>query len=105
MFKKLLFLAAASLTINIATAADGGFSVVPTAWRLESYGANGVVLWFTPSRCGNGQILMPGTATLAEHNRLYATVLSAKATGGKVFINYNDDTGNCIIVSYGIDAA
>lgn len=105
MIKKLLFLFAASLTFSAATAAEGGFSVVPTAWRLESYGSNSVVIWYTPSRCGTGQIVLPATATLADHNRLYATVLSAKATGAKVFINYNDDTGSCIIISYGIDAA
>lgn len=80
-----------------------GFSAVPTGWRLESYGANAVVLWYTPSVCATGQIVFSANAPTIEHNRLYATVLAAKASGAKVFVNYNVSGGVCTIVSFGID--
>lgn len=81
------------------------FSEIPSKWRLESYGATGVVLWTTPATCGNGQIFLPSTATLSDHNRLYATVSTAKAAGLKVFIYYSNDSGICTIVSYGLDGS
>ena len=82
-----------------------GFTVVPTGWRLESYGASNVVLWYTPSSCSSGQIVLPGSATQAEHNRLYATVMTGKAAGLKVFINYTAASGVCTIISFGLDVA
>lgn len=81
------------------------FSEIPSKWRLESYSANGVVLWATPATCGYGQIFLPSNATLADHNRLYATVSIAKAAGLKVFIYYSNASGVCTIVSYGLDGS
>ena len=87
--------------LKMAFAASVSISGVPTAWQVESYGEKAVVLWFTPSKCPNGQITLPSTATTAEHNRLYATIMAAKMAQAKVFIFYDDSTANCTIVSYG----
>jgi hypothetical protein len=102
--KKLLFFAVASLTVNFACAVASAFSETPTAWRVESYSANNVVIWHTPAACSNGLISLPDTATVTESNRLYATVMYAKATGAKMFIQYSNDTGSCVITSFGVDA-
>lgn len=99
--KYLLLLLLTFFSANCAYA--DGFTVVPTAWRLESYGVSNVVLWYTPSTCAQGQIILSGSATPAEHNRLYATVMAGKAAGIKVFINYTAASGVCVINSFGLD--
>ena len=88
--------------IKLAFAAAVYVSGVPTAWQIESYGEKGVTLWFTPSKCANGHIALPSTATTVDHNRLYATIMAAKMAQAKVFIFYDDSTTNCTIVSYGL---
>lgn len=100
MKKLIIFLALLSFFI---TARADGFSEIPTKWRVESYGANGVVLWHTPSTCNTGQIVLFSNATLADHNRLYATVLAAKASNLSVFIYYTNNSGVCVITSFGLD--
>lgn len=77
-------------------------SAVPTAWRLENYVAGGVVLWYTPSTCANGQLSLPASAVKADHDRLFATISLAKATGKKAFVYYSNSGSSCLIVSFGM---
>jgi hypothetical protein len=102
--KKFVFFTIAFFSFNFVNATTAAFSEIPNAWRVESYAANLVMLWHTPAVCGNGMLSLPATATVVEHNRLYATVLSAKATGAKVFVQYNSDNGVCVITSFGVDS-
>lgn len=89
----------AIIALNAARAEN--VTAVPTGWVVESYGATAVVLWYTPASCANGQILMPNGSTVAEHNRLFATVMAGKASGIKVFVNYTVTSGICVISSFG----
>jgi len=99
-FKKLIGMAALALCANTSAMA-GGFEGVPTDWKLESYGTNGVVVWFAGTPCSNGQLNLPPTATVTDHNRFYATVMAAKLASAKMFVYY-DDAKNCAIISYGM---
>ncbi|SHG75281.1 hypothetical protein [Massilia sp. CF038] len=85
-----------------AANASSGFTAVPSSWKLESYSERGVALWFTPSTCNMGSVGLPATATVTDHNRLYATVMAAKISGSKMFIYYDVVGVNCVIVSYGM---
>ena len=102
--KKLVFGMLVLLHAGAAFAETRGIEAVPTGWRLESYGEKGVALWHTPSVCANGALGLWAGATLADHNRLYATVLAAKLAGVKMFIYYKDEAAGCTIISYGTDA-
>ena len=95
-------LAALFLQSQVAFAASAGFVGVPTMWRLESYGEKNVVLWFTPSKCANGKITLPSTATTVEHNRFYATIMAAKISNAPIFVFYDDAIDGCPIISYGL---
>ncbi len=98
------FKALALATFMLASGAASAASVVaiPTGWKLESYGEKGVALWGTGSPCTNGQILLPGTATITDHNRLYATVMAAKISASKVFVYYDVVGAQCIVTSFGL---
>jgi hypothetical protein len=86
---------------GIAHAAIMEISAVPTDWKVESYGATSVVLWFTSSPCENGLLKLPATATAAENNRLYATVMTAKLTKSPMFVRY-EPSQECTIASFGM---
>lgn len=55
---------------------------VPTNWRLEGYAnTHTVVLWFTGATgCANGGLHGPNMSQ-DDYNRLWALILTAKATG------------------------
>jgi len=79
------------------------FSGPATGWRVQYYvGTNpGVTLYNTPSSCASGQLGLPSTATEDEQNRLWALLLSAKATGQSIgFFYYVNSAGSCIIASF-----
>lgn len=97
------FIAVAALTIASQNSYASGFSGVPTGWKLESYSQNNVVLWGTPATCLNGLIRLPSSATVVDHNRLYATVMAAKVANTAMFILYEQSNDGCIITSFGFD--
>lgn len=98
-----VFGVAALILAASSNASAEGFKAVPTGWRLESYGATGVVLWHTPSTCSNGQLMLPAGSSVADHNRLYATVMAAKTANLSMFIYYEMRENVCSIISYGLD--
>jgi hypothetical protein len=99
----LKFIGIAALAFGLmSNACAAGFVGVPTGWKLESYGANAVALWNTPSSCGNGALGLPSTATAIDHNRLYATVMAAKLGNAQMFVYYEPKDNACIITSFGL---
>lgn len=92
-----LFLALAA-SANVSAA---GFTGVPTGWKLESYGATSVHLWYTPSVCASGSLGLPAGSTVTDHNRLYATVMAAKLANKEMFIYYEPRDNDCVITSFG----
>jgi hypothetical protein len=79
-------------------------AAVPTAWRVQNYVPQTVVLWFTGSTCINGQLTLPGTAVKADSDRLYATVMMGKAAGKKVYLYYTASAGGSLINSFGLES-
>jgi hypothetical protein len=75
-------------------------AVVPTDWLVQNYVPGSVVLWFTGSSCAGGSLVLPANATPSDHARLYATIMSAKISGAKIFVYY-DNTDACKITSFG----
>jgi hypothetical protein len=89
------------LVSQMSQAAIVPISVVPTAWLLQNYLPSNVVLWFTGSSCASGMLALPPSATAADQQRLYATVLAAKLSNSKIFVYYDDSTPSCFITSFG----
>jgi hypothetical protein len=77
-------------------------AAVPTSWLIQNYVPNQVVLWFTGSPCSNGQLTFPSTAVQADQDRLWAMIMTAKATGQTVYLYYINVDGGCIIQSFGL---
>ena len=83
-------------------------SVVPGAWRLQTYvgatGGGNVTLWFTGSPCSNGNITMVNPSE-GDKNRLWSTVLAAKLASRRMFVYYDDAgaPGTCAMNSFGMD--
>jgi hypothetical protein len=89
--------------LNPATAQTlTGITAVPTSWLIQNYVPNQLVLWFTGSTCTNGQLVFPSTAIQADQDRLWATVLAAKATGQQIIVYYYVSGGGCFISSFGV---
>ena len=45
---------------------------------------------------------LPSTATATDANRLYATIVTAKNLGTKVFVYYDNSDPYCAISSFGV---
>jgi hypothetical protein len=80
--------------------ADNQIEAVPTGWRLQNYVSNVVNIYFTGSACTSGALSLPANATSDDKNRLWSTILTAKATGRAVGIFYETVSGNCNITSF-----
>ena len=102
MLRKCILILLLGTGLNVHAA---GFEGIPTTWKLESYGEKSVTLWYTPSTCPNGQLTLSPTATLAEHNRLYATILAAKAGNLRLFFYYDETRIGCPITSFGMSGS
>lgn len=90
--------------ISNANAAMTLITNSPTAWRLENYDSGQIVLWFTTSKCTvNSQVVVPASLSQADKSRFWATVMTAKLTGKKIFVYYDDQATDCRIVSFGFD--
>lgn len=102
IFKKIAGLAALAMacTAGTAGAAISSINAVPTAWRLENYMGNNVVVWGAGAPECTGNISFDSNATTDDRNRFWATIMTGKAAAKKVFIYY--DTATCKIVSFGL---
>jgi hypothetical protein len=105
MTKHIVALAAVlSLTLLPGRAlADVFVTVNATALRLQNYEPDTVVIWFSGSTCGSGQLVLPASTITAEKSRLWATVMGAKLGNRQVFFYYDNSSGNCVITSFGLD--
>jgi len=94
-------LAIGALSPVCAGATEVGVVGVPTAWRVENYVPDSVVVWFTGATCApNGGLSLPTNSVTADRERLFATIMYGKAAGKQVFIYYDPST--CLIVSFGV---
>lgn len=84
-----------------ATAAEVAISTTNAeGWILENYTGGPVVIWYTGAVCeNNSQNISIQNPAPGEVNRLWSTVMTAKASNTKIFIRY--DTRNCNIASFG----
>lgn len=89
----------------IAMASSTQISEVPTNWRLENYPAGPVTIWFSSSTCTSGSLSLPANATASDINRFWSLILSAKLSGHKVFVYYENASAptSCPIISFGMD--
>jgi hypothetical protein len=76
---------------------------VPTAWRLENYVTDAVVIWSSGSSCAGGQLIFPANASNADRNRLWSVVSIGKVANKKVFVYYIPvNASTCHIYSFGL---
>jgi hypothetical protein len=103
MFK--ICVAAATVVIAaqcpIATASIVEVWAVPTDWKVENYVGSQVALWSTGSPC-NGALTLPSSATIADHDRLFALLMAAKLANRQIFVRYENT--NCELASFGMQS-
>ena len=80
--------------------ADINIEQVPTAWRLQQYGPNSAVAYYTASTCAGGQLSVPTNYSADDISRFWATVMTARALGQVIGIYYDNSTPACYITSY-----
>lgn len=100
--KKAIVVTALACLGGVAHAANVLVVVNPSSWRIENYTGGNVVAWFTGSPCTNGQLTLASNATVQDHTRFYATVMSAKAANTKIFVQYDKDLPGCPLSSFGV---
>jgi hypothetical protein len=95
---------AACISFAFASAASAAsVTAVPTAWKLQSYGTTGPVLWYTGSSCDTGQIVMDPSWSADQAKLLWATVMTAKASLLPVTIDYTvNSLGQCVITDFAL---
>jgi len=106
MYKKIkLFVASLLLVFPFSGQSQGliYLSAVPTAWRLQNYIPNAVVLYYTGSNCAQGILELSPSAVDADKNRLYATIMAAKASQLSVYVYYTQTATQCVIQSFGFN--
>jgi hypothetical protein len=95
---------AASALWSSAASSQSLISGSTATWRLQNYVPNQIVLYFTGSPCTSGSLGLPSNAVQADQDRLWALILTSKATGSPVYIYYFNNGGVCTIASFGWDA-
>lgn len=93
-----MILATSALFAAAPALADTSIETVPNGWRLQNYVGGDLKIFFTGSPCGAGQLRLAGTDE--EKNRLWALILTAKASGKSVGIFYETSSGACNITSF-----
>jgi len=97
---------ASLLVLSIGKAFAGNVSLVavPTAWKLENYIGDNVVIWHSTSPCTNGQLTLPGNATADDKDRLWSLIMAAKISGKKAQVYYDDSNvpSKCTITSFSL---
>lgn len=73
---------------------------IPIAWRLSQYSGGLLEMYFTGSTCAQGALTVPSSATDAVGDRLWATIVTAKADHLPVGVYYHVDGGQCLIDTY-----
>jgi hypothetical protein len=103
--KSRILFCALAVAASISTHAAPVQLTNPTGWRMENYANNSIVIWSAGSPCAGGSIFLPGNFTAADANRLWATVTTAKTTGKKMFVYYDNANAptSCPILSFGLD--
>ncbi|WP_143093703.1 hypothetical protein [Caulobacter sp. UNC279MFTsu5.1] len=79
---------------------------LPTAWRLENYANENIVIWFTGASavgCTNGRLAPDSAMSAQDRSRLWSLVLSAKLSNRKVGLSYSGTGNACVITSFFID--
>jgi hypothetical protein len=103
---RLLFISFGFLAFSSSMAiaqSQVAIETVPTAWRLQNYANDNIVLWYTGSSCTNGS-LGSDNLSLNDKSRLYATVMSAKLSNANMYVYYIVNGSTCEIESFGMDA-
>ena len=81
-----------------ANAAESSFTAIPTNWRLEEYNNGIIAVYFTPSQCASGKVLLTSASSNEMKNRFWSTIMTAKIARKHIGIFY--DTTTCEVTHY-----
>jgi len=92
------------------TAAGASMSAMATAHAevqasavlIQSYGGVAPTLFYAGSVCTLGHLTLDPNDTQDRQKLLWASVLSAKATGGKVNFDYDYNGDDCVIRAFAV---
>ena len=91
-------------------AAGGSASAMATAHAeapasailIQTYGGITATLYYAGSVCSNGHLNLDPSDTQDRQKLLWAAVLSAKSTGGKVNFDYDFNGDDCVIRAFSV---
>jgi hypothetical protein len=73
-----------------AVAAEALLEGDPATWRLQNYVPNNIMVFFTGSPCQYGRMQFSSAATVQDKDRFFSMVLTARSTGRKMGVYYDD---------------
>ena len=102
--KKVLLATLLTLFLGEAVADNISLVAVPTAWKLQNYIGDIVVIYYSSSPCTSGKLNLPSNATTDDKNRLWSLIMTAKISGKEVQIYYDNSEvpSKCTITSFSL---
>jgi hypothetical protein len=88
--------------VSTATLATAHLEAPAAAIQIQTYGTVSPVLFYTGSVCSNQHLNLDESSPLDVQKLLWASVLSAKATGGKMSFEYDYNGDACVIRSFSV---
>jgi hypothetical protein len=92
----------AAATASTAALATAHLEVAASAIQIQTYGALSPALFYTGSVCSNQHLNLDDSSSVDLQKVLWASVLSAKSTGGKMSFEYDYSGDACIIRSFSV---
>lgn len=89
-------------SVSTATLATAHLEAPASAIQIQTYGAVNPSLFYTGSVCSNQHLNLDDSAPLDVQKLLWASVLSAKSTGGKMSFEYDYNGDVCVIRSFSV---
>jgi len=91
-----------SAAVSISAMATAHLESPAAAIQISSYGLVSPVLFYTGSVCSNQHLNLDDSASVDAQKLLWAVVLAAKSTGGKLSFDYDYNGDVCIIRSFSV---
>jgi len=90
------------LGASASAMATAHVDVAASAIQVNSYGGVTPVLFYTGSVCSTGHLTLDPSADIDTQKLLWASILSAKATGAKMGFDYDFNADNCVIRAFSV---
>jgi len=91
------------LGVSASAMATAHIVVAARAILLQNYNGTTPTLWYTGSGCTSGNLTLDPTQNSDREKLLWATILSAKASGANVNFDYDINANVCYIRNFAVE--